>query len=134
MFINFKENLFILFFLLYFISTLQSTTSNNDLFKNKYKIYDKHSFQIGLNNSNNITCFASNDNNNFSNWIKDNVAVFCVVIAIIIITIVAVVILIVCCARYKKKYKELKMQVSKISFENSEVRESLQNEDTDQLI
>ena len=135
MFVNFKYNLHILFFSLYFISNIQSTASNIDLFKNKNKIPDKFSFQKGLNNSDNIECFASNENNNaFSNWIKDNLAIFCVIISIIVIAIVAIIILIVCCVRYNKRYKELKMQVSKISFESSDVRESRQNEDSDQLI
>ena len=132
MFLNFKYNLYILFFSLYFISTIQSTALNNNLLNNKYS---KYSFQKVLNNSDNIACFASNDNNNgFANWIKENIAIFCVIISIIVIAIVAIIILIVCCVRYNKRYKELKMQVSKISFESSDVRESRQNEDSDQLI
>ena len=95
---------------------------------------NRYLIQNELNYSRKIHNFSGNNSDNgFSNWIEENIVLFCVIIVIIVIVIIVIIVLIIVCRKMKNKFKELQIQVNKISFQ-SDIRDSRQTEDNDKLI
>ena len=92
-----------------------------------------------INNSQtNYKSFASSDNNNkdngFIKLIKDNLAITIIVGVCFVILIVTIIIAIVCSIKIGQKYKDLKIQINKVSFKNDSLRPSSNTIDDDDLL
>ena len=142
---NFNYNKLLLF-LLFFLNFISYIESNRQIKTNKigfnisYPIFNKkqndNMNKNQLNFSKNIHIFESDNNitvNTFSNWIDENTPLFIIIIVINVIVIIIIIVLIIVCRRMNDKFKQLQIQVNKISFQ-SDVRESNQGEYNDKLI
>ena len=120
--ILFKKYFIILVFFLSFI-TSKSLKEENNLINNSQTNYKS---------------FASSDNNNkdngFIKLIKDNLAITIIVGVCFVILIVTIIIAIVCSIKIGQKYKDLKIQINKVSFKNDSLRPSNNTIDDDDLL
>ena len=141
--LNFNQHIL---FLLFFLNIILKVESNRQIeiknirFNSSYSIFNKKQnnniYQNQLDFSKSIHIFAGNnntDNNPFSDWIKEETALFIIIIVVVVIVIIIIIVLIIVCRRMNNRFNELQIQVNKISFQ-SDIRETTQEGDNDKLI
>ena len=135
---------FILFFLLLAYTKTKLTNNKKNIIndnKNKEFKYNKiisNIYKISKNNSSydyiNFSENEDDDDDGFKNWIKDHKAATIIIVVGVIVAIALIIFTILCTIKMNKKIKKINTQITKISFQNDDLRHSSSTVNDDDLL